>query len=46
MHFHPLNKNRKKILKNIKFGFQIYFNMKNTLNGRIGLLKSEMKDTT
>jgi hypothetical protein len=46
MYFHPLNKNRKKFLKNVKFGLQIYFNMKNTLNGRIGILKSEMEDTT
>jgi hypothetical protein len=30
---------------NVKFGFQIYFNIENTLNGWIGVLYSKMRDT-
>jgi hypothetical protein len=33
----------KKILKNIKFGLQIYFNTENTFNVRISVLNSEMR---
>jgi hypothetical protein len=36
----------KKILKYVKFGFQIYFNIENTLNGHIGILNLKIGDTT
>jgi hypothetical protein len=45
MHFHPFKKIQK-ISKNVKFGLQTYFNMKNTFNGRIGVLNSKMGDAT
>jgi hypothetical protein len=35
----------KKILKNIKFGLQTYFNIENTFNDRISVLNLKMRDT-
>jgi hypothetical protein len=37
-------KNRKKFLENVKFDFQVYFNMEITLNCLIGILNLRMKD--
>jgi hypothetical protein len=44
--FLAIKKIKKKFLKNIKFDFQMYFNIDNTLNGRIDILNSEIKNTT
>jgi hypothetical protein len=44
-HFLVILKNSKKILKNIKFGLQLDFHMKNILTGWINHLKFEDGET-